>query len=109
MANYITVNGKRISVANASSISVVKGRVVVDGKEMTDQLDLPENVIKIEVVGTLASLETDITVNCEDVSGNVHANGSVNCDDIGGNLTAGGSVNCDDVGGSIVAGGSVNC
>lgn len=107
----VTVNGKTktLTAPEGQNISVINGRILVDGKDYTDECELPENVVKIEVKGTLLNLETDATVNCENVEGNVVARGSVNCDRVAGNVQAGGSVNCDNVNGDVVAGGSVNC
>ncbi len=100
--NKVTINGKTYS--SSGSISVVNGVVVLDGKQITD---VPKNILQIEVTGTLNNLKTDLSVNCDDVSGYVEAGGSVNCDNVGGNVNAGGSVNCDNVRGNVNAGGSV--
>lgn len=48
-------------------------------------------------------------VDCDDVAGNVHARGNVACDAVEGNVTTEGNVNCDDVAGHVSAGGSVTC
>lgn len=98
------LNGKRYVGDN---ISVRNNKIFIDGKDVTDA-ELPSTILEISVSGTLARLDTDASVSCEDVSGDVTAAGSVNCDKVGGNVQAGGSVNCDDVGGSVTAGGSVN-
>lgn len=101
MANII-IDGRRFS---ASSVSIINGRVIIDGKEQDGTLS---GVVEIRVVeGVLGALTTDAPVTCGAVSGNVTAGGSVNCDDIGGSVRAGGSVNCGDVSGSVSAGGSV--
>ena len=59
--------------------------------------------------GPALNVESQFSVTCDDVQGNVHAGGSVNCDDVDGDVHAGGSVNCDCVDGNVYAGGSVNC
>jgi hypothetical protein len=97
------INGRHYS---GKSVSVSNGKVIIDGKVVQDD-SLPENILKIEVTGDLISLDCDAPVSCEDVKGNVKANGPVNCDDVGGNVNAGGPVNCDSVGGSITASGPV--
>lgn len=99
--NTVTINGKTHS--SNGNISVVNGTVIIDGKAV----DTAENVLRIEVTGTLNNLTTDLSVNCDDIQGNVEAGGSVNCDNVGGIVQAGGSVNCDNVGGSVQAGGSI--
>lgn len=99
----ITINGKTYK---GNSVVVRNHTIYIDGKKVTDK-DMPETILQIEVKGTLASLETDASVNCDSVKGNVDAGGSVNCDTVGGDVNAGGSVNCDDVGGNVTAGGSV--
>jgi len=105
MSSTITINGKTYQ---GSSVSITNGRVVIDGKEMTDA-KLPEHTTHIKVTGDLASLTTDLSVTAQNVQGDVYAGGSVSCDDVGGDISAKGSVSCDDVEGSVSAGGSVNC
>ena len=103
MSSTITINGKTY---HGTSVSVMNGRVVIDGKEVKETA---ENTMHIEVKGDLASLTTDLSVTAQTVHGNVEAGGSVSCDDVGGNVTARGSMNCDDIKGDVHAGGSVNC
>ena len=59
--------------------------------------------------GPALNIESAVSVNCDEVFGNVQAGGTVNCDDVHGNISAQGSVNCDDVAGNINAGGNVAC
>ena len=99
----VTVNGKTY---DGNNVTITNNRVIIDGVDVTNE-DMPKAILQIEVKGTLASLNTDASVNCDSVAGDVHAGGSVNCDDIKGNVSAGGSVNADDIGGSVNAGGSV--
>lgn len=100
----VTINGKSY---RGNSVSVFNGQVKIDGKAIDDP-DLPQNVLEIDVTGTLARLETDASVTCEDVKGTVIAGGSVSCDAVGGDVKASGSVSCDRVGGNVTAGGSVS-
>ncbi|SOC27294.1 hypothetical protein SAMN05428964_105356 [Thalassospira xiamenensis] len=97
--NGVTIEGNNLSIRN--------GQVTIDGRAMSE-IDV-EGILSIRVEeGTIQELRTDLSVSCNDVSGNVSAGGSVNCDDVGGNVSAGGSVNCDDVSGNVSAGGAVN-
>lgn len=115
----ITINGR---IYKGTSLVVVNNRVTIDGKDVTDE-DMPETILAIKVDGDLHSIQTDASVVCENVTGdvvargsvscgsvhgNVESSGSVSCDDVGGNVKAGGSVSCDDVGGSVEAGGSIS-
>lgn len=59
--------------------------------------------------GPALNIESQFSVICDDVQGNVQAGGSVTCDDVDGNVHAGGSVNCDCIEGNVYAGGSINC
>lgn len=100
--NTVNINGR---IYNGNNISIRDGVVSIDGVIQKDQ-DV-RGAVEIRVLsGMVARLDTDLSVNCNDV-GVVNAGGSVNCDDVAGNVSAGGSVNCDDVGGSVTAGGSV--
>jgi len=101
----IKVNGKVYNVSG-NNVSVVNGVVKVDGKVIDESMK--NSVMQIEITGELMSLQTDASVSCQNVQGDVKAGGSVNCDDVRGNVMAGGSVNCDDIGGNLTAGGSVN-
>lgn len=100
MATYI--NGVRYE---GHSISVSNGVVTVDGKIVNAT---PESgILRVKIEGGVHDVSSDVSVECDDVSGDVRAGGSVQADDVGGNINAGGSVQCDNVGGSINAGGSV--
>jgi hypothetical protein len=104
----ITVNGQTFTVSGRD-VSIVNGKVIVDGNEITGIGDQKEVVIKWE--GPVANLRADrgsieVTGNVE---GNVKAGGSVTCGDVNGEVDAGGSVNCGNVGKDVDAGGSINC
>ena len=87
------------------SISIINGKVKVDGVEQDGSL---HGVVEIRILeGKLEQLTTDASVNCGDVLGSVEAGGSVNCGNVGSSVDAGGSVNCGKVSGSVDAGGSV--
>lgn len=46
---------------------------------------------------------------CKDVSGNVNAGENVQCNDIGGSVSAGDSIDCNNISGSASAGGDIIC
>jgi hypothetical protein len=94
-----------------SNIMITNDRIVIDGKDVTDEYDIrPAGILEIKVLeGTIHALTTDAAVTCNDVTGDVDAGGSVSCKAVGGSVDAGGSVNCGNVAGSVNAGGSVNC
>lgn len=65
--------------------------------------------ITFEYEGPALNIDCAVNLNCEDVAGDVRANGNVNCDAVEGNVQARGNVACDAVAGSVTAEGSVNC
>lgn len=101
----VTMNGKTYS---GNNISIINGVVTIDGKIVED-CDLPENVFKIKIEGSVENIFTDKSVECNMVSGNITAGGSVACDSIKGYVESVGSVNCEDIGGDVNSSGSVNC
>lgn len=98
----ITIDGR--SFPGARSVSIINGRVTIDGVPQDGTLS---GVVEIRVEGVLGELKTDASVSCGQVTGSVSAGGSVRCEGVGGGVNAGGSVNCGDVRGMVVAGGSV--
>lgn len=102
--NKITINGKTIEVSG-SNITVVNNKIFVDGKEISDEVSKNANIY---IYGDVNYIETDKSVSCGNVTGNVYAGGSVSCDDIDGSVSCGGSVSCDGIGGSVTAGGSIS-
>jgi len=103
MASTIQINGRTYT---GNNVSIINGRVMVDGVSQDEGLT---GVVEVRILeGVLQDLTTDASVTCGQVLGSVKASGSVNCGAVGGTVVAGGSVNCDTVGGSINAGGSVN-
>ena len=59
--------------------------------------------------GPALNIHSELSVQCDAVSGNVTAGGSVTCDDVYGSVQADGDVTCDEVYGSVTASGSVTC
>lgn len=72
------------------------------------QQGICENV-KFIYEGAALNIDSEFSVNCGDVLGNVCAGGGVECGDVSGNISAGDSVDCGDVAGSVAAGDNVNC
>ena len=99
----ININGRNY---NGTKVVIRDGIIAIDDVVQND--NSAKNAVDIRVLdGTIFNLETDRSVSCGRVNGNVSAGGSVNCDDVHGDVNAGGSVNCDDIAGHVVAGGSV--
>lgn len=63
--------------------------------------------LRFRYEGPAQNIECACALQCDDVYGNVHAEGSVTCDDVYGNVHAGGNVTVDEVTGDIRAGGNV--
>jgi len=103
--SVITINGKRIEV-KGSNVSVVNGVVSVDGMTVESGL---QGVVEVKWEGPVATLNTDASVTCGDIGGNVSAGGSVHSENIHGSVTAGGSVHAGDISGGVTAGGSIKC
>ena len=89
--NTIIVNGKRIQ-CSGSNVSIINGRVIVDGKEIANE----------ESREVYVTIEGD--VNKIDCSGSVTVKGNVK-----GDIDASGSIRCGNVSGSVDASGSVRC
>ena len=66
------------------------------------------NCISVNIEGNVETVDTQGSVQCEDVTGNINTQGSVTCGDVGGNIDTQGSVRCGNVEGSINTMGSVN-
>lgn len=65
--------------------------------------------ITFEYEGPVLNIDCAVNLNCEDVAGDVRANGNVNCDAVEGNVQARGNVACDAVEGNVTTEGNVNC
>lgn len=101
--NTVNINGK---IYNGNNITIRNSKITIDGVEQKD--DSAKGAVEIRVLeGTIGQLDTDLSVNCNNVANGVNAGGSVNCEDVLGNVSAGGSVNCENVSGTVTAGGSV--
>lgn len=101
----IAINGVEFQCDN---LDIVGGKVIVNGKDVTNEITITNNVLSLKVTeGVLGNVTCKGSVSCLDVSGDVNAGGSVSCGNVGGSVDAGGSVSCKSVSGSIDAGGSV--
>ena len=98
----ITINGVTYT---GNNISMRNGKVTIDGVEQDQKIS---GVVEVRVSGTLASLDCDSSVTCNDVHGSVNVGGSITCADVSGSVNAGGSIKCREVGGNASAGGSIN-
>lgn len=88
------VNGVTIDTPAGASVSVINGKVYVNGKEYTDEKLVSSPVVNVVINGDVEN------INC---GGSVEVNGKVN-----GSIDCGGSCTIEgDVEGSIDTGGSV--
>lgn len=107
-SSSITINGRTVHVeGNGSSISVINGKVIVNGKTVDDVSGAKEPVT-IKWDGPLANLEVHGNVTCGDVHGNVNAGRDASCGNVNGSLTAGRDVSCGATRGPITAGRDVS-
>lgn len=83
-------------ICNGSNISIINGRVIVDGKEIANE-ESKEIYVTIEGDVNKIDCSGSVTVN-GNVKGNIDCSGS--CDitgDVGGDVDASGSVRCDKI------------
>jgi hypothetical protein len=102
MSNRIVINGKVVYAGNATSVSVVNGEVMVNGKKQ-DMPDVKE--INIEIHRNITALAADavgeVVVNGTVQDVKVSA-GNVQCGDVHGDVKAmSGNVTCGNVGGNV--------
>lgn len=90
MGFQISIGKKTFNFGSGKNIQIRNGVVTIDGK--VQDAALGEIAVLKIVEGTIQNLDTDASVNCRNIAGDVRAGGSVNCDDIKGSVTAGGSV-----------------
>jgi len=83
----ININGITIENVSGKNISIVNGKVIVDGKDVTPD----SKNITIEITGDVGKLEVDVckTIN---ITGNVDmlssSFGDITCKDVTGNITS---------------------
>lgn len=105
--NTIIVNGKRIQ-CSGSNVSIINGRVIVDGKEIANE---ESREVYVTIEGDVNKIDCSGSVTVKgNVKGNIDCSGSCEVEgDVGGDIDASGSVRCDNVSGSVDASGSVRC
>ena len=87
--NSITINGKTITT-NGRNISVVNGKVKIDGKTIFEEHNQD---IYVEVHGDCGNIDTTGNVTVNGNSQDIDCNGNVVCyGDINGNIDCNGSV-----------------
>ena len=95
----ITINS--VSYGNVNNVTIRNGKVTIDG--VLQEGNPLSGIVRIEVKGDLASLNTDANVVVGgDVRGDVDAGGNVTCANVGGYVDAGCNVTCANVGGQMV-------
>lgn len=108
----VTINGKTIT-CKGKNVSVINGKVIVDGKTIYPDNDekIFTGNIDVNIYGNINNLECDGSVIVNgDVRKNIDCGGSCEVNgDVGGNIDCGGSCSCGNVNGNIDAGGSVSC
>lgn len=87
--NKVTINN--MFFKSVSSVIVRNSIIKVDGKTV-DVGKVKDGILQIKVEGTLDNLETDGSVTCGDVRGDIQAGGSVSCENVSGSVMAGGSI-----------------
>jgi len=100
-SSVVTINGQSFS---GSSISMVNGKLMIDGKPQdTNKLG---HVINIEIHGDVKDIQSDNgSITAHDVGSVNTSNGRVTCGNVSGNVTtSNGKVICGDVGGNIHTG-----
>ena len=79
------------------------------GKKLLRAEENPQRDISFRYEGPALNIESYLSVQCDNVHGNVTSGGSVNCDQIGGSVSSGSSVNSDVIQGNVNAAGNVTC
>lgn len=97
---FIRINGKTFDFSNGSNITVINGRIMVNGETIC----LDNKPIQVEVIGDVHTLKTDISVTIKgNVLGSVEAGNSVQCGDVHGDVEAGNSVYAKSIAGDVEA------
>ncbi len=93
---------KTIHVRNNGSFSS-KQSIIINGSHTFTS----DNCLAINIEGDVHSVDTQGSVTCKDVTGNISTMGSVRCGTVGGKVDTQGSVRCGDIEGSVNTMGSV--
>jgi hypothetical protein len=108
MSPKIIINGMTITGGN--NISIVNGRIIVDGKDQTPDA----KSIKIEILGDVQNLDVDHSDSIS-IEGNVgkikSGSGDITCNNIMGDAQTGsGDIKCSEIKGDVQTGsGDVDC
>lgn len=118
----IEISGRKF---NGSSINIINGKVIVDGKDITSDLgDITNNTISVVFTGDLCSLTSDgdvevngnvigeVKVNNNltilgNIDGNAKADNNLKCNDISGDAKAGNNIQCVNINGNAKAGNNI--
>ena len=118
----IEINGKKF---NGSSINILNGKVIVDGKDVTSDCgNIINNTISVVLTGDLCSLTSDgdVEVNGDivgkvevnnnltvfgNIDGNAKADNNLKCNDISGDAKAGNNIQCGNINGNVKAGNNI--
>lgn len=96
----VTVNGRTYQ---GSSVSIINGRVIVDGKEMSDESSSPK--IEVSIQGNVERLETasgDVTVHGMVQGGLSTVSGDIECHAVHGPVSSvSGDIRCSSIAGSV--------
>ena len=100
----IRINGTTITqTSNGRTVIVQRGRVIVDGKDVTPKGE--EKAIHISIEGNLDSLQVDVCdrIEISGSAGNVSTqSGGIQCGDVQGSIqTMSGDVRCGTVAGNV--------
>lgn len=99
------INGKEYI---GNNISVINNKVIIDGKDVTE--DFGNTIQNITINGDVSNVKCEsggLTIN-GNVTGDVDAGHSVTCGDVSGNVSSGHSIKCKSIGGNAKAGHSIS-
>lgn len=89
---------------NGRVINMVGGVLEIDGKVVEGLGDM-KHILEIRITeGSPVSINTDLSVTCGNVAGNVKAGEGVVCGNVTGKVDAGEGVVCGNIGGDVTAG-----
>lgn len=103
----IQVEGKEKADLPWEDDGKLRAVIYIGHKLVMEQECTRANEITFMYNGAAVDIISSFSVTCDDVGGNITANGSVTCDVVGGNVKAYGSVTCDEINGCVDAGGNV--
>lgn len=103
-ASRVVINGRVVAMDVSGSIQITRGRVIINGKDVTDEETGQSKQISISIEGDVHALAVDV---CDQITVNGNAGtvstqtGDVRCGDVSGNVTTHtGDIKCKAIGGS---------